>query len=722
MRDPRFRHPFDWADLDAELRRLLESAGVKIRLVLLEESLTALSQRRSCQVTLGRTTRTVDLVQVRILSRCFLVDASPQVRRRLARRVADLDSRERVPLLARLLWDPDESVRRIAERNVHEVASFLASPREGALSPPTQALAVPQRRRSVTAAVPGNPETFSVRGTRGKVFSSPLAADLLPSGDALPNPAFEVLDLAPPELREAVVRRFTQCDFAANPQRPSTGRITFALRVEQAGPDSRPVDLRIAAGQAAATVLVHAFSSQFKIGPEVWAVQVPRAADSDVAEFAVEADKPGEGEAGLLVYDEHRLIGSLIVKLRALDTPQGLTLEQTGSVVFRDPAPSTPTPSNGVTVQVSLTAEDRIAFHLLLPLPEAKEWQPNLFPLGRSADRLAADGLQAALASLRETVDEIEQGLDKPAALGAASADEALQAIRLNLEGAGRQISEDIFTPVVRAVLASLPLGSVVHWVIRDSALDAIPWELAWNPATGHAFTQDLVLVRVPVRGDPAQGGGGSVLPTVPALPPAPDRLLYVLGANVATSPAQFPEIRKVVQSVGGYEVETNFDGGKREPLGVLQLRDKMSGAKLVHLLCHGIVEKDKGLYLEIEENVLGRLTPLQVRGFKLPPNAVVFINACSSAAATFSVTGLKTFGWSFLAAGARAYIGTLAPVTTTLALRFAQALFAGHLTRKLPLTQAMFEARQSFAGELNPTWLLYTLYGDLSEAPQSKE
>src|SRR4051812_18381487 len=30
-----------------------------------------------------------------------------------------------------------------------------------------------------------------------------------------------------------------------------------------------------------------------------------------------------------------------------------------------------------------------------------------------------------------------------------------------------------------------------------------------------------------------------------------------------------------------------------------------------------------------------------------------------------------------------------------------------------LPLTQAMFEARQQFASEPNPTWLLYTLYGD---------
>jgi CHAT domain-containing protein len=142
---------------------------------------------------------------------------------------------------------------------------------------------------------------------------------------------------------------------------------------------------------------------------------------------------------------------------------------------------------------------------------------------------------------------------------------------------------------------------------------------------------------------------------------------------------------------------------------------------KVVHLLCHGVVEEDRGLFLEIEENALGRLTPSLVRSLPLAPNATVFVNACSSAAATFSVTGLTTFGWSFLRAGARAYIGSLAPVTTLLALRFAQAFFEAYLDRKLPLTQAIYEARQQFTGEADPTWLLYTLYGDLSgEAPQT--
>lgn len=451
------------------------------------------------------------------------------------------------------------------------------------------------------------------------------------------------------------------------------------------------------------------------MSPEVWFVKVPRAADSDVAEFVVQAEKPGEGEVGLLVYDEFRLVGSLSVRLRAAEMPQGLRLEKLGAVIFRDPAPVLPAKSNGITVQVSLTGESRVAFHLLVPLGEGSDWQPTLFPLGRSGESLEAGDVQAALAALRTAVDEIERGLHQPATLGATDAGEALEAIRLNLEGTGRQIAEDILSPSAGAVLARLRPGSVIHWVIRDSKLDAVPWELAWNAATGHHLNQDFVLVRVPVR----DNGEAVGLASKPARPPAPDRFLYLLGDKVATA-AEYPLLREVVQSVGGYDVVTNFEGGARQSFNIVQLRHQIGKMKVVHLLCHGVVEEDRGLFLEIEENPLGRLTPSLVRSLPLAPNTTVFVNACSSAAATFSVTGLTTFGWSFLRAGARAYIGSLAPVTTRLAVRFARAFFTAHLDLKRPLTQAMYEARQQFTGEADPTWLLYTLYGDLSgEVPQ---
>lgn len=94
---------------------------------------------------------------------------------------------------------------------------------------------------------------------------------------------------------------------------------------------------------------------------------------------------------------------------------------------------------------------------------------------------------------------------------------------------------------------------------------------------------------------------------------------------------------------------------------------------------------------------------------------ALVFINACSAATATLGLAGLTTFGQSFMKAGARAFIGALAPVPTALALEFAEIFFDAYLTRGLPLPAAMFETRRKLAAGPDPTWILYTLYADLS-------
>lgn len=702
MRTPRLGVSMD-GNLDGHLRRLLTDATVQDRLTLVEMGVATLVDRRPCTLNLHEGTVTVDLVQARALAWRFLNDHSLQVRRRLAHRLATLEWEQRFPFVASLVWDSDDRVRRLAENSLGEVEPVLASV---------------ERRLGAEPFVLGSLVLENLPDP-GAGFSLGGKPSLSPGGPPPPPAGAANVVREEPPAGEEVIRRYTDCDFTPDPQPPASGRVSFALRIEPTGSDSRPVDLRVPAGKPFATVLVHAFSQQFSVSPEVWFVKVPRAMDSEVAEFTVRTETPGEGEVGLLVYDEFRLIGSLSVRLRATETPQGLRLEKLGAVIFRDPAPTLPAKSNGITVQLSLTgADSRVAFHLLVPLGEGSDWHPTLYPLGRSGDALEAQDIQAALAALRATVDEIQQGLDNPTALGASDAGEALQAIRLHLEGAGRQIAEEILSPSARTVLARLRPGAVVHLVIRDAKLDALPWELAWNAETGRHFNQDLVLVRVPVRDNSEYDGEAAGLSSRPALPPAPDRFLYLLGEGVAPA-AAYPQLKKVVRSVGGYEVVTNFDQGVRESVSIVQLHQQIKKAKVIHLLCHGVVEEKQGLYLKLEDKVLGRLTPSLVRSLPLAPNAAVFVNSCSSAAATFSVTGLTTFGWSFLRAGARAYVGSLAPVTTHLALKFAEAFFTAHLDGNLPITHAMYEARRQFTGETDPTWLLYTLYGDLSGEAQ---
>ncbi|MDX1996339.1 MAG: CHAT domain-containing protein [Thermoanaerobaculia bacterium] len=728
MPHPWLGSPIDGADLNRDFFRLLAASRVRDRLALVDQGLAALADHQPCTFHLLDTRVTLDVGQARALSWHFLTDPSRQVRRRFAQRLGSLEWQDRFPFAARLAWDSDHRVRLLAEHNLGEVEPFLASWGQYAGHEPQPHSLGSTTPMEVTIDGPVTVPLGEFRAHDAPPSRSiPIESGPAPAANAPPPPASPRGGPAEagegPSADEEVIHRYTDCGFTADVQAPGAGRVSFALRVQAADGESRPVDLRVPAGKQFATVLVHAFSQQFTVGPEVWFVKVPRAADSDVAEFTVRAEKPADGEVGLLVYDEYRLIGSLTVRLRAAETPQGLRLEKLGTIIFRDPAPTLSAQSNGITVQVSLTGGDsRVAFHLLVPLPEGDAWKPNLFPLGRSVDPLEVEGVQTALKALRAAIDEIERDLDNPAALGVATAGEALQAIRLNLKGAGHHVAEDILSPSAWAVLAHLRPGSIIHWVIRDSKLDAVPWELAWNAATGHHLNQDFVLVRVPVRDSPVHNGDAVGLSATQALPPAPDRLLYLLGDGVATTPAAYPLLRELVRSVGGYQVVTNFEGNVRTKVTIIQLSEQIREAKVIHLLCHGLVEEDRGYLLEIEPTALGRLAPSQVRGFQLPSNAVVFVNACSSASASFSVSGLTTFGWSFLRAGARAYIGTLAPATTTVALRFAQELFTAHLDRKLPLPQAMYEARQQLTAVEDPTWLLYTLYGDLSEAPQTQE
>jgi hypothetical protein len=67
------------------------------------------------------------------------------------------------------------------------------------------------------------------------------------------------------------------------------------------------------------------------------------------------------------------------------------------------------------------------------------------------------------------------------------------------------------------------------------------------------------------------------------------------------------------------------------------------------------------------------------------------------------------------LRAGASAFIGALAPVTTDVAMRFAEAFFAAYLGNAQSIAEAMFIARKQPSTGSDPTWIFYTLYGDLS-------
>jgi len=690
---------------------------VDARIELADDVVTSLKGRAVRLILEGCDPFTLDRNSGLALCLELATDPSAKVRLKLARTLGGVDWPGGVPLLKALAQDRDLKVRRTAA--VYLVAMGLK---------PAAAFPLKRRRIVLRDETLDLSPIFETTLRGGTVFRSPTAVcPVVPQGvglaDEEPIRGVEPArggpaagDSSAAALPAAALTRYTHVDFAPRANEPAAGDLTFALLVQAGSAEAHPVDLRVAAGRPHAMVLVHAHSADFDVAPGTRTIRLPRNGDSQAAVFGVRARAAGSGVVSLMVYDEFHLAGSIEVRLRAVEGAQGLALEQEGTVVWRDPAASVPVAQLGLTVQASLAEQGtgRVAYHTLVRDEKKGIGVPRLVPLGRSSEPFDAETVQASLAALRAEVDEIEKGLDNPQTLGAGSAEEVMEGLRINFESAGRQLGGDILSSEVRALVASRAAGSVVHWVIHDRALDAVPWELACDPDTGRPLAEDIVLVRMPVHGDPdADAAPGA--PAASAAEPAagPGRLLYVLGSGVG-GPALFPRLRTVVKAAKGYQVETNFDGPQRQAVNLVKLKKLVQGARVVHVLCHGMVEEEKGLFLAIEAGALGRVNPHQVLTFEPAPGALVFINACSSAAATFSPAGLTTFGWNFLRAGAGAYVGTLAPVTTPLALRFAEAFFDAHLGEGAPVAEAIFRARQALKGDPDPTWMLYALYADL--------
>ncbi len=143
------------------------------------------------------------------------------------------------------------------------------------------------------------------------------------------------------------------------------------------------------------------------------------------------------------------------------------------------------------------------------------------------------------------------------------------------------------------------------------------------------------------------------------------------------------------------------------------------------HFACHGNFDATRP-----DESALvlqdGPLTPSQIAGPRRQGVAIsrplVFLNACHTAEAGFSLTRMGGWAERFVRAGASAFIGSLWEVNDDLAAQFAIAfynkLLAGHT-----LGEAFHAARLHIRtrDDANPTWLAYTLYADPNGKIQSR-
>jgi len=151
--------------------------------------------------------------------------------------------------------------------------------------------------------------------------------------------------------------------------------------------------------------------------------------------------------------------------------------------------------------------------------------------------------------------------------------------------------------------------------------------------------------------------------------------------------------------------------------------KDSNNAPDILHITCHGDrpiggTSRKTAWTLDMEGptfavNIgLAEVQSLCAKaGFK-KRSPLVFGNACSSA--VNADTEFTSFAAAFLAGGASAFVGTLAPISNTIAVDFASEFYKRLLIDEIPIGEALRETKRHFNTQagVDPSWLFYCLYG----------
>jgi hypothetical protein len=231
---------------------------------------------------------------------------------------------------------------------------------------------------------------------------------------------------------------------------------------------------------------------------------------------------------------------------------------------------------------------------------------------------------------------------------------------------------------------------------------DIVPWELLYPLARGHdtGFLVEQFPVSRSVYGQNRAervftGNAAFVLPR-DAPPDAAGEVAdlnrRLRARDGASDGALFNQIVQLVDWVGG------------------------PGAGLLHFACHNNFDEN-GSSIEMADGPFApaMLSSAVTTRALTALSPLVFLNACRSAGATFEYTRLTGWAEQFVRAGAGAFVGTLWAVPSGRAREFAEEFYGRFLGEGRSLGEAMHAARSRIRGPEDPSWLAYTLYGDLN-------
>jgi hypothetical protein len=138
-------------------------------------------------------------------------------------------------------------------------------------------------------------------------------------------------------------------------------------------------------------------------------------------------------------------------------------------------------------------------------------------------------------------------------------------------------------------------------------------------------------------------------------------------------------------------------------------------GAQLIHFACHGSFDPDEHeqsmIYLDENEKLRSRDIAGVRRNFG-KDKPFVFINACQTARADFSLVGIGSWADKFVSVNSSGFLGSSWEVNDILAYEFASAFYQFLIDGKT-IGEAVKEARITIKNEYDTTWLAYTVYAD---------
>jgi len=489
-------------------------------------------------------------------------------------------------------------------------------------------------------------------------------------------------------------RRYLHCEFPERCLLHHPETLTLALDLAPPGGEAAatPVTVGFAHGETEASVVVLVQSSGFLVEPGYQVLRVPLHGSSPRVEFRLTPREPGTQTIEITLLRDAERVGYTCLAVAV--APEGASSGQAR------PQPADETTNHdlvrlGITralVLVEWTGDGHLSYRLVDPASGSSE------PRETGTSRTAL--LEPQVREWAERQSEIIQDYLREDYATQAELNDALAGLR----SIGHTLFEQLVPPQLAAQAAAWPPGSLVA---IDSNEGWVPWELLCDSPSGQLWGERFQVIRTP------------------RLP-----LRHPAGAAVSAAAIQTGvEVKKIVSVVGDqigmgnqpgmYSARQTF--GKAEPLvrelvqaGFGDFQHEASDADVIHFTCHA---RGKPAYhLSLGPGASRRLLVGQVESLKLRPGVIVFANACASDKPEVFLTELQSFGWRFYSRGARPFIGTLGPVPSRHAIRFAQHFYRWFILEGQPAGLALREARREVAREFrNPFYLFYCLYGSAS-------